>query len=94
VNDVRFGFAPYAYNTKWYATAVFIKVTVLTGQKREELEVRSSSHLKISVREKPERNAANKRMLELVARHFHTTPASVRIINGHRSPSKMLSLLK
>ena len=50
----------------------------------------SKDHFEISVREKAQTNMANTRVLELVARHFKVPVSKVRIVNGHRHPSKLL----
>jgi len=82
---------------------MYIKVKVKAGQKKEEFEPKNNpaSHkastgygdtFLVSVKEKAERNMANKRILELVARHFKLPVGKVRIINGHTSPSKLLSI--
>ena len=68
----------------------YIHVKVKAGVKKEELKQISKDHFEISVKEKPERNMANKRVLELVALHFNLPLKKVRIVNGHRSPSKLL----
>jgi uncharacterized protein YggU (UPF0235/DUF167 family) len=44
------------------------------------------------VREKAERNLANKRVLEIIAEAFNVSVKKVRIINGHQSPSKILAV--
>lgn len=69
---------------------MYIKVRVLTNQRKELVEVLKENSLKISVKEKAERNMANGRVIELVAKHFKVTPATVKILNGHHSPSKLL----
>jgi len=46
---------------------VYISVVVTAGAKRERIEALSKSRLKISVKEKAEQNAANRRVLELAA---------------------------
>ena len=53
---------------------------------------KTRDHFEISVREAAERNLANGRVLELVARHFKLPVGKVRIISGHHSPSKILSV--
>ena len=71
---------------------MYIKVRVLAGAKKEEVQELSKNHFKISVREKPLQNLANRRVVELVARHFGVSPKTVRIVSGHHSPSKILSI--
>lgn len=60
------------------------------GVNREEFVKKSEDHFEISVREKAERNMANGRVLALLAEHFKIPKNKIRIVNGHRSPSKLL----
>ncbi|MBI4093903.1 DUF167 domain-containing protein [Candidatus Kaiserbacteria bacterium] len=69
-----------------------VKVKVRAGARREKLEVLSPRELSIAVREKALENAANRRVIELVALHFTVPKSRVRMVRGHRSPSKMLSV--
>ena len=68
----------------------YIHVKVKAGVKKESFKKKSEDHFEISVKEKAERNLANNRVLELVAEHFKVPLKSIRIINGHRHPSKLL----
>ena len=69
---------------------MYIKVAVQAGARKESIQKISADHFKISVREKAERNMANKRILELIANHFKIPTKKVRIINGHHHPHKLL----
>ena len=72
--------------------SMLVKVRVKTGAKREKIERASSDTFLVSVREKPERNMANRRMCQLLA-DFLTIPLkSVVIIKGQHSPSKISSI--
>ena len=71
---------------------MLIKVRVTTAAKNEKVKKISDDHYEISVREKPENNAANRRVLALIATALHKPAKSIRIIKGHRSPSKILSI--
>jgi len=71
---------------------MYIKVRVQAGVKKETFHKKSEDHFEISVKQKAERNMANTRVLELIAGHFNMPQGKVRIINGHHSPSKMLSV--
>lgn len=53
---------------------------------------KTKDHFEVSVRELAERNLANRRIIELVARHFKLPVGKVRIISGHHSPSKILNV--
>ena len=70
---------------------MYIKVRVFAGSKKEEFKKISEAHFEAKVKEKAERNMANRKVVELVRRHFDTV-GDVRIINGHHSPSKILSV--
>ena len=67
---------------------IHVKVTALAG--KESFKQKNEDHFEVSVREKAERNMANARVLELVALHFKVPISRVRIVNGHRHPSKLL----
>ena len=69
---------------------MFIHVRVKPSAKKESILKKSDTHFVISVKEPAERNMANKRIIEIIKRLFCIK--SVRIINGHNSPSKLLSI--
>ena len=68
---------------------MYIKVVVKAGMKKESLE-KSENHFEIMVKEKALHNMANFRVVELVAMYFKVEKSKVRIVNGHRHPSKLL----
>ncbi len=71
---------------------MYVKVRVRAGAKKEEFTAELADHFVIAVKEKAQRNLANTRVIELVVRHFGVASSKVRIINGHHSPSKLLSV--
>lgn len=71
---------------------MYIKVRVTAGAKREAVTKVSKSSYKISVKEPAERNLANGRVIEIISAQLKVPVNKVRIINGHQSPSKMLSV--
>ncbi|HEY4504097.1 MAG TPA: DUF167 family protein [Candidatus Paceibacterota bacterium] len=71
---------------------MYIKVKVTTGAKREVVEKISEDHYDISVKEKAKNNSANKRVLEIAKNMFACR--HIKIISGHHSPSKILSIDK
>ncbi len=73
---------------------MYIKVRATPNSKKETVERVSEDHFKISVKEKAERNMANGRILDIIAKYFDVPVSAVKIINGHHSPSKMLSVRK
>lgn len=68
----------------------YIKVQVLSGSKKEAITEKGDV-LYISVREKAKQGAANRRMLELARVHFGAG-RRVRIVSGHHSPHKIISV--
>ncbi len=71
---------------------MYIKVRVIAGAGKESFEMLKENSFKISVRLPAKQNLANRRVVELVAYHFKVPVTQVRIINGHQSPSKILSI--
>jgi uncharacterized protein YggU (UPF0235/DUF167 family) len=69
---------------------MYLHVLVTAGAKKETLKKKNEDHFEISVKEKAEHNLANTRVLELVAEYFKIPKNKVRIVNGHRHPSKLL----
>jgi uncharacterized protein YggU (UPF0235/DUF167 family) len=78
---------PFGYKVKFMK---YIHVKVTAGAKKESFKKKSEDHFEISVKERAERNMANKRVLEIVAGHFKVPVSKVRITNGHKRPSKLL----
>ena len=71
---------------------MYIKVKVSPGSKKETFEQINDEQFKVSVKEPAKMNMANRRVIELIARHFIILHGKVRIISGHRSPNKVLSV--
>ncbi len=71
---------------------MFIKVKVIAGAKKEKIERKKENSFVISVKEPAERNLANTRIKEIIADIYAINSKSVRIISGHQSPSKILSI--
>jgi uncharacterized protein YggU (UPF0235/DUF167 family) len=70
----------------------YIKVRAITGAKKEELKEISTNNFEIRVREKAERNEANKKICQIINDHFDRPIGGVRIINGHHNPIKLLKV--
>lgn len=70
---------------------MYIKVLVTPDAKHEKIE-EDGEELLISVREPAVGNRANNRVRELVALHFGQPLSAVRILTGHHSRGKMVSV--
>lgn len=73
----------------------YIHVKVLAGANKESFlpnknKKDSGDYFEACVKEKAKNNMANIRIIELVAEYFHVPTSAVRIVNGHRHPSKLL----
>jgi len=71
---------------------VYIKLKVKAGAKMEKFIKKSEDHFDVSVREPAERGLANKRVVELVREYFKVYNGDVRIVSGHHSPGKIISI--
>ncbi len=69
---------------------MYIKVRAKTNQRQEKVDVQSPTHFIVSVKEKPERNLANGRLIEIFQDRYKTK--HVRIVSGMHHPSKLLSV--
>lgn len=69
---------------------MYIKLMVKANSKKEEIIEKSPDRFEVKVREKAERNMANQRILEIFRKKFITK--CVRIISGHTSSSKIISV--
>lgn len=74
-----------------YHERMFIKVLVTPGARKETVSQMDES-LVISVREPAEGNRANTRVREIIALRHKVPLTKVRILTGHHSRSKMVSI--
>lgn len=71
---------------------MYLRVLVSPGARRELMSEGKNDLLLISVREPAEGNRANKRVRELVAEKYALPVSAVRILTGHHSPGKLLTI--
>ncbi|MBI3632464.1 MAG: DUF167 domain-containing protein [Candidatus Vogelbacteria bacterium] len=71
---------------------MYIKVKVTPGSKKELFLKIKGVYFEVSVREKAERNMANKRVKELLASHFGLPVNGVSLISGHHSRNKIFNI--
>jgi uncharacterized protein YggU (UPF0235/DUF167 family) len=70
---------------------VLIKVRVTTDARAEKVVRKSDDSYLVSVREKAERNMANRRVLRIMRELF--PGKRVNLIKGHQSPAKIVEVL-
>jgi uncharacterized protein YggU (UPF0235/DUF167 family) len=73
---------------------MYIKVYVTPNSRKEIVEKESPTTYRIKVREPKERNLANIRLRQILASEFGTKLGQVKIVSGHRSPTKVFDVLK
>lgn len=71
---------------------MYIKIRVYAGNKKETFTQVSKDHFEATVREKAERNMANKKIITLIAHHYSISITKVRLVTGHHSQSKILEI--
>lgn len=72
---------------------MYIKVRVKAGAKKDEIEQVNENTFNVSVKADARQNMANKSVIRIVAKYLEISENKVRIINGHQSPSKLISIL-
>jgi uncharacterized protein YggU (UPF0235/DUF167 family) len=70
---------------------MFIKVLVTPGARKEKVEEKGET-LVLAVREPASGNHANTRVREIIAARAGVPVGKVRILTGHRSRAKMISI--
>lgn len=71
---------------------MYVRVHATPGAKKERVTKDDDRVFYIAVKEPAERNMANARIREILAREFKVRPAQVTMLTGHRSSSKMYSV--
>lgn len=68
----------------------YVRAVVSAGARRESIRQEPDGSFRIAVKEPAEQNAANRRVLVLVANALGLSARQLRIVSGHHKPSKML----
>lgn len=71
---------------------MFVHVHAIPGARRERVTKKDETEFQIEVKEPKERNLANKRIREILAFELGVDMSQVRMLTGHRSPSKIFSI--
>ncbi len=72
---------------------MYIRVEAYPGAKKEKIEKVNNDIFRIEVKEKAERNLANKKILFLLATYFGLSVNKLRLISGHRSRRKIIAVI-
>lgn len=71
---------------------MYIQVKAKNGQRVESITETKPGRFEVSIKERPERGLANKRILEMVREHFGGASKNVKIINGHHTKTKLIKI--
>jgi uncharacterized protein YggU (UPF0235/DUF167 family) len=71
---------------------MLIRVRVKTNAKKEEITAEPKNIFAVSLKEKPEQNLANKRLVLVLGKHLRVPIANIRIVRGHKAPLKVISV--
>ncbi len=71
---------------------MYIKVRVVAGAKQEAVRKKTADTYLLSVREEAKQNQANRRVVALMAGVFAVPVGKVRLVSGHHSPNKIISV--
>ena len=69
-----------------------IKVRVTVSARREKVKKIAETLYEIAVREKPEQNAANRRVIALLSVELQVPAKRIRFVSGHKSTSKLFDV--
>lgn len=71
---------------------MYIRVHANPGARKERVIKIDDTTFQIAVKEPAERNMANTRIREILSEEFNVPLTEVKILTGHRSSSKMVSV--
>ena len=71
---------------------MYIKVEIIAGMREEKVDKIKPDSFLISVREKAERNQANRRVLQIIRQEFGGRGVLAKIVSGHHSPHKIINV--
>ncbi|MCR4311381.1 MAG: DUF167 domain-containing protein [Candidatus Taylorbacteria bacterium] len=71
---------------------MYLRLDITAGARTESIKQTSDDCFAISVKEKPERNMANRRVLELIRLRYGAKGVIVKLVSGHHSPRKIVSV--
>jgi len=73
---------------------MIVNVKVIPNAKKEGISEEEDGSLVVRIAEKPLFGRANKRLIEVLAKHFNVKKNQIRIIRGLKSRFKMVSVDK
>ncbi|MBI5045533.1 MAG: DUF167 domain-containing protein [Candidatus Niyogibacteria bacterium] len=62
--------------------------------KKNKIESTGEKALKIWVTASPHENAANEKIIKMLAQYFHTAPSNIEIVRGHNGKNKIITVTR
>jgi len=72
---------------------MLIRMNVKTGARKDRVVEIGPGRFEIQVKEKAAKNAANGRVVSLIARHLRVPEKTLHMVSGHQHPKKTLRVL-
>jgi uncharacterized protein (TIGR00251 family) len=69
-----------------------INVKVVTNAKEDSIKQDNQNSFTIHLNEKPILGKANKKLIEIISKHFNVSKSSVKIIRGIKSRHKIIKI--
>lgn len=73
---------------------MYIKITAFSDFHSDKIEKITNDKFKVYVKAPAKNGQANKAICELLTKYFENPAGGVKIIKGHKSPSKLLKVGK
>lgn len=73
---------------------MYIKVHVFAGMKQERVTRTKENTFEVVTKAPAERNQANERVRDIIAKEYGVSEKTVRIVSGHHNPSKLLEVIE
>jgi uncharacterized protein (TIGR00251 family) len=71
---------------------MLIKVKVFPNSKKEAIISKSRDSFEIYVKEKPEQNQANKRIIEILSSYFKLEKSQIKLVKGAKTQNKIFEI--
>jgi len=72
---------------------MIIKLKVKPGKQEEKIELNGGEY-EVHLKERAEKGKANVALIKLLAKHFNTSSANVKILRGLTSKNKVIEIKK
>jgi len=69
-----------------------INAKVIPNSRKQEIIKETENSYKIKLVSTPEKNKANKELIELLANYFNTRKSNIKIIKGIKSRNKIITI--